>query len=725
MKKFLNRIHFEYLLLAFVVPTAALMAELHEIYMLAPFVLLSVLFAWRVNFCKGVFCLAALLLLWLFNGDFAEKKENKLAEILNHRPIYGKVQFEISDPLVCSLPHIRNGATAEVKIINIRTLGGETFAGGGKFLVFAKNILPASAAFGDIFEVEGTLKFTNAQAVWNFDTETLEHDFKFGDFQHYMRMREIAGIIYPDKNTEVRKIGQNNSFSRKFLLFRDKMLGYALKDMQTDNANLAAALFAGLKGALQMSEKQAFIKSGTIHLFSVSGLHIGILFSLLLLLTFFLPPTARYISASLLLIPFLLSTGANVPAMRAFLMILVYSLLRCFCFHIPTLRVLAGGCAVFLIYEIDYLSDAGFLYSFGITGILLLAAEKIRIWNRIWNTDNKLGSTKHKKYLLPRQFSVSGKKIIFALCSTLGAFAGGSIITLTAFGYLYLSQVWINFFILFYSTLLLGVFVLKLIFTPIVFIGAFCGKLMDICFDFMQEVIGFGANYPLQLDTVQVPLILAIVFYFALLFMGTVRNKAVFTVSFVVLAAFFPCGVLLARLQKPQVMLIRTPADNQTAFVLADRRANYAWAYNIQNSQSAEIARKFLASKGINHLNLWIQYGSSKNKLNAFSSAASNLRIKQIIHISRKADENMMQGKGTIYNFRRAKGTNIDFRQGVSRFFRKKNQFGFEYFNHGVILPLSAVCDTETQILKFRSGGKEKIEHWTNSNITEYFIYDI
>ena len=62
MKKFLNRIHFEYLLLAFVVPTAALMAELHEIYVLVPFVLLSVLFAWRVNFCKGVFCLAALLL---------------------------------------------------------------------------------------------------------------------------------------------------------------------------------------------------------------------------------------------------------------------------------------------------------------------------------------------------------------------------------------------------------------------------------------------------------------------------------------------------------------------------------------------------------------------------------------------------------------------------------------------------------------------------------------
>ncbi len=725
MKEFLNRIHFEYLLLAFIVPTAALMTEVHKMYVLVPFLLLSVLFACYVNRYKGVFCFAALLLLGLFNGTFAEKKENKLAEALNNRPIYGKVQFEIKDPLVCSLPYIRNGATAEVKIISIRTLGGETFAGGGKFIVFAKDILPPSAAFGDIFEIEGTLRFTNPQAVWNPDAETLEYDFKFGDFQHYMRMREIAGIIYPDKNTVLKKIGENNSFSRKFLLFRDSMLSYALKDMQADKANLAAALFAGLKGALQTSEKQAFIKSGTIHLFSVSGLHIGILFSLLLLLTFFLPPTARYIIASLLLVPFLLSTGANIPAMRAFLMILVYSLLRCFCFHIPSLRILAGGCAAFLIYEIDYLSDAGFLYSFGITGILLLAAEKIRIWNRIWNTDNKLGRITHKKYLLPRQFSVSGKKIIFALCSTIGAFAGGSIITLTAFGYLYLSQVWINFFILFYSTFLLAVFVLKLIFTPIVCIGIFCGKLMDICFEFMQKVIDFGANYPLQLDTVQIPLFLALVFYFALLFIGTVRNKAVFTISFVVLAAFFPCGVLLARLQKPQIMLIRNPSDNQTAFVLADRRANYAWAYNIQNSQSAEIARKFLASKGINHLNLWVQYGSSKNKLNAFKTAANNLRIKQIIHISRKADENMMQFNDTIYNFRRAKGTNIDFRQGISRFFRKKNQFGFEYFNHDAILPFSAVCDTETQMLNFRSGGKEKIEHWTNSNITEYFIYDI
>lgn len=726
MKELLNRIHFEYILLGFTAAAALMMNEFPSFFSILPFWLISLIFAWRINLTKGIFCFAAATLLFICNYPAFQQRENELKSALNGKPLYGRVRFEITDPLCCSLPQIRNGATIQVKIISIRTVGGETFKGDGKYLIFAKDLIPSTSAYGDIFEVDGTVRFAETQSAWDSGNEIPDYDFRFGNFQQYMQLRKISGIIYPDKNASCLKIGNKNTLARKFLLLRDRILAYAVKGLNDVNANLTGALFFGLKGALDSESKQQFIKSGTIHLFSVSGLHIGILFTLLLPLTFFLSVRKRYLAATLLLIPFLLSTGANVPALRAFIIILIYALLRCFCFHVPALRVLAGGCAAFLIYKTAYLSDAGFLYSFGITGILLTGSEKISNWNTVWNIDRYLAAANRKKPHYFKKFLITHKKVVFAFCSTLAAFAGGSIITLAAFGYLYLSAVWINFFILFYSTLLIWLFIIKLLFTPLIWIGAFCASVFDGSLSFMQNIIEFGAEHPFQLNTVQIPIIYAVVFYFALLLLGFVRNKIAFTAALVTLISFFPCAILAARLQKPQLLLLRDPSSNQTAFVLADSRANYSWAYNIQNPQSMEIARKFLSSKGINHLNLWVQHGSAKSRINALNNAAKNLHISKVIHISRSPlSEKSALPAETVYDFRRQIGTKTDVKEKISRFFRKKDQFGFEYFDPEAILPLYVFFDNAKQTLFCSKNGKKHIKQWPNSNLTEYYIYDI
>ena len=214
--------------------------------------------------------------------------------------------------------------------------------------------------------------------------------------------------------------------------------------------------------------------------------------------------------------------------------------------------------------------------------------------------------------------------------------------------------------------------------------------------------------------------------YFALLLIGIVRNKFVFTGAAAFLLAFFPYASFAAKFQKPQLLLLRDPSDNQIAFVLADSGTGYSWAYNIQNVKSMEIVRKFLASKGINHLNLWIQHGSARGKISALTAASGYLKINKVIHIARKPfAEKSMMNSDTVYDFRRHTGTEIREKEKFNHFFRKKNQFGFEYFNPEAILPLCVISDSENQMLIFRKNGSEHVKYWINSNLTEYFIYDI
>ena len=105
---------------------------------------------------------------------------------------------------------------------------------------------------------------------------------------------------------------------------------------------------------------------------------------------------------------------------------------------------------------------------------------------------------------------------------------------------------------------------------------------------------------------------------------------------------------------------------------------------------------------------------------------AKNLKINKVIHISRKPlTERSMLGNDIIYDFRRQTGTEIRQKEKLNCFFRKKSQFGFEYFNPEAILPLCVIFDSENQTLIFRHNGEEYTKNWINSNLTEYFIYDI
>ncbi|MBR2508712.1 MAG: ComEC/Rec2 family competence protein [Lentisphaeria bacterium] len=722
MRKFIEKIPFEFVLLTFIVSGALTVMTSTRFYTALLWLIPCAAMAWKVNFFKGLFAALGIILLTFSVFIRSQESKNSLKEQLNNRPVYGRILFEINDPLCCSLPDISHSATIQIKIHQFTDITGTVYSGTGKFLIYSKDTIPATASYGDIFEVYGTLRFPDSASVWNIDGNSADFDFRFGNFQRFMHTHGIDGIISVDRDSKIIEKSANDSFFRRILLCRDRILQYVTSTLSKENKALVGAMFFGIKGAIDSESKQDYIRSGTIHLFSVSGLHIGILFAVILPLLAWIPVRWRYLCATILLIPFLLTTGMAIPAVRAFLIILFFSLLRCSCFMIPPLRLLALGCSIFLIWQYKYLYDAGFLYSFGITAILLMVSENTVKWNKIWNTNNTLKASNRRNPLKYSRLPFFIRKIVFALSATLAAFAFGSIITLFSFGYLYLSGIWVNFFIIFYCPVLIYLFIIRTILAPF----DFCGGIFDGSLSFMQKVIKIGADYPMQLNTVQIPIYAAIIFYIVLISIMYVRNKKYFVCGTLFILFFFPVSSMLGKLQKNALLIIRDNTSNETAFVLAEPQSSFAWCFNIQNTQSIELARKFLGAKGINHINIWMFHGSSKNKLNALVNGAKNLKILKIIHIAR-SDMPFKSDflSSSIYERHNQKLNDWEITENQIRFFRKKTLSGFEYFNPQAIIPLYVKFDSEKQLLSFAENDKIKTEKLANSNILEYSVYEL
>ena len=144
------------------------------------------------------------------------------------------------------------------------------------------------------------------------------------------------------------------------------------------NRAILGAVTLGLRHRLTGGEKKFYAAVGLAHLFSISGLHVGVLAMLILLLLRPLPGVL-HIPLVGTLICYVIFTGGNAPAFRAFGMVLALVIFRAYFLRCRTLEVLSMICAVFLLMNPLYLTDGGFLYSFVITAVLIRSAEWIKL----------------------------------------------------------------------------------------------------------------------------------------------------------------------------------------------------------------------------------------------------------------------------------------------------------------------------------------------------------
>lgn len=141
-----------------------------------------------------------------------------------------------------------------------------------------------------------------------------------------------------------------------------------------DLAAIYRAMMLGRKDGLTAAQKSLFVRSGTMHLFAINGLHIGIValsaHALLSLLR------VRGCGCGLLVLAILWldvdSTGAAPSTVRAFLMVALFEIGRAAWLPTNPLAALTGAAAVMLALDPSDAFGASFQMSFGVVAVLIL-----------------------------------------------------------------------------------------------------------------------------------------------------------------------------------------------------------------------------------------------------------------------------------------------------------------------------------------------------------------
>lgn len=166
------------------------------------------------------------------------------------------------------------------------------------------------------------------------------------------------------------------------------ILGKGIAEKRPALAGLLRAMMLGATHELSDEQHTLFMQSGTMHLFAISGLNIGVIAGALaaLLLLLRLPAWARLVLGALLLWLFVDITGAAPSAVRAFIMAVFLQVALVLERPANVLAALvASALAVLLVSPLQVFS-ASFLMSYGIvTALLVLGLPLGDAWLQRWS----------------------------------------------------------------------------------------------------------------------------------------------------------------------------------------------------------------------------------------------------------------------------------------------------------------------------------------------------
>ncbi|MDP2137070.1 MAG: ComEC/Rec2 family competence protein [Candidatus Didemnitutus sp.] len=152
-------------------------------------------------------------------------------------------------------------------------------------------------------------------------------------------------------------------------------------------SSLYQAMLLGEKAVLSSEQQSAFMRSGVFHIFSISGLHVGVIATAILsgLTLLRVPRREASIAGLVVLWLYVQVTGASTPAERAFLMIAFLVSSRVFRLPGNSLAALAAAAFTTLLLEPRQLFMAGFQMSYSVvTALVVMGGPLADRWRSAW-----------------------------------------------------------------------------------------------------------------------------------------------------------------------------------------------------------------------------------------------------------------------------------------------------------------------------------------------------
>jgi competence protein ComEC len=212
--------------------------------------------------------------------------------------------------------------------------------------------------------------------------DIVPRDAKEGSFEAHL---SGIGVNLRLGRGQLIELARPQSAYRRFcdaLAARIKGLLGAGLESRPDLLSVYRAMMMGWKQDLTAGQKSAFLRTGTMHLFAINGLHIGVVAVALhaLLAVFRCPRPAA--AAAILFILWLDvdTTGASPSAVRAFLMVCVFE--GAHVLHRPAnlIAALAAAALPFLLRDPMDLFGASFQMSYGVMAALATLGMPLAGW---------------------------------------------------------------------------------------------------------------------------------------------------------------------------------------------------------------------------------------------------------------------------------------------------------------------------------------------------------
>ena len=253
-----------------------------------------------------------------------------------------------------------DGLCATIRIKRLKCADGWKECDGKLWGVFGKE---AEIEYGDVIRLDG--------AVMDFDESDVSAVY-----------RKIYGIRKRCIVNGFERVGHEASAVRGFIFrLRRKICERLTADFKdSECAGLYQAMILGMRSGMPLWSREVFIRSSSVHLFSISGLHILFFcrFFEWLLATFAVPRRYRALILVPVMLVYVASAGGAPSALRSYYMLLAMT----FAFLRNRQHSLENGLALsglaLLLFNPYYMMHLGFLYSFILVYCLLRARFPIR-----------------------------------------------------------------------------------------------------------------------------------------------------------------------------------------------------------------------------------------------------------------------------------------------------------------------------------------------------------
>lgn len=479
----------------------------------------------------------------------------------------------------------------KVDIKNILNNNENTPVTGSALIYFVKDTASLHLRYGS------TILIKNAFRIVDEPANPYEMNYK-----KHLAMRNIYHRAYLKHGEWINLNDNHGKFIKSIAL---KIRRYFLdlfkqNGLKGEEYAVASAIILGYTQYLEPELMKEYSSAGIIHILSVSGLHVGIVYVVINFLLKFLERyrKGKLIKAALIIIIvwfYAVITGLSPAVTRAALMFSLIIIGKTFNRHTDTLNAIAGSALLLLIYNPFFIADIGFQLSYlSVTGIVLLNPHI----KSLYAPKNKLAILLWEMIAV----SISAQIIASPICMYyFHQFPSMFLVT--------------NLIAIPLSTLILYSGMLVLVFSPITMLSAFLGKITSWLIYAMNVSIRTIDTFPMTvIRNIRISLpetILLYAFLLLLFYSLFLKKKNLLPYAFV---CFLMLGIYS--------LIINIEKQFQSSVIV----------YNIRKSSAIDIVKErktyFIADTTV-----------LKNEKNINFSISNNWThngIKKIIHIPKQ-----------------------------------------------------------------------------------------